>query len=166
MAERRWWAGSLAVAITIIGLLAVTVVTLVSAGRPPTDRVQELAQQLRCPVCKSVSIAESPSDTATAMRQIVAEQVAAGRSDTAIIGYFRARYGDWVWLDPPARGTTLLLWLLPVGAALSGAAAVAGRVRRRSQPSTPDLDPSDRAQLDAAVSRARAVAHLDEEEGP
>ena len=103
MAERRWWAGSLAVAITIIGLLAVTVVTLVSAGRPPTDRVQELAQQLRCPVCKSVSIAESPSDTATAMRQVVAEQVAAGRSDAEIIGYFRARYGDWVWLDPPAR---------------------------------------------------------------
>lgn len=162
MAERRRRAGSVAVAAAILGLLAAVVVTLVSAGRPAPDRVQELAQQLRCPVCKSVSIAESPSDTATAMRQVVAEQVAAGRSDAEIIGYFRARYGDWVWLDPPARGTTLLLWLLPAAAVIAGAALVATRARRRDGPAPAPLD---RARVDAAVARARAE-HPDSEDGP
>ncbi len=170
MAERsRTRAGSLAIGLAILGLLAVTVLTLLTAVHPAPNRVQELAQQLRCPVCKSVSIAESPADTATAMRQVVAEQVAAGRSDTEILGYFRARYGDWVLLDPPARGATLALWLVPLGTAAVGAALVAARVRRsgeaRSTQPTTELSEPARARLDAAVTRARATP-LDGQDGP
>ncbi|MBN9098028.1 MULTISPECIES: cytochrome c-type biogenesis protein [unclassified Pseudonocardia] len=164
MPERRW--SSVAVAVAVLGLLTISVVTLISAGRPDPDRVQELALQLRCPVCKSVSIAESPSDTATAMRQVVSEQVAAGRSDAEVIGYFRARYGDWVWLDPPARGTTLLLWVLPVGATVAGAALVWARARGRDRPAPAPPAPLDRARVDAAVARARATIHPDGEDGP
>ena len=87
-------------------LLAVAVIGLLRGGPAPVDRAYELEQRLRCPVCKSVSIAESGSDTAVAMRQVVTEQIAAGRSDAEIVDYFRARYGDWVLLDPPARGST------------------------------------------------------------
>lgn len=87
------------VAATVL-LLAVAVIGLLRGGPAPVDRAYELEQRLRCPVCKSVSIAESGSDTAVAMRQVVTEQIAAGRSDAEIVDYFRARYGDWVLLDP------------------------------------------------------------------
>jgi cytochrome c-type biogenesis protein CcmH len=155
---------SLAVALAVLGLLAVTVVTLLTADRPAPDRAQELSQRLRCPVCKSVSVAESPSDTATAMRQVVAEQVAAGRSDTEIIDFFRARYGDWVLLDPPTRGSTLLLWLVPLAVALVGVAVVLARVRAGPHASAEELPASARSRVDAAVARVRAAGPDAEDE--
>lgn len=165
MAERtRWRAGSFAVTLAILGLLAVTVATLATATRPAPDRVQEIAVRLRCPVCKSVSIAESPSDTATAMRQVVAEQVAAGRTDREIVDFFRARYGDWVLLDPPTRGSTLPLWLVPLAAAALGVALVLARARRRPDPPAAELPEHERARVEAAVARARAAGTCGENE--
>ncbi|OZM76440.1 cytochrome c-type biogenesis protein CcmH [Pseudonocardia sp. MH-G8] len=165
MAEpTRRRAGTLAVALAILGLLAVTVGTLLTATRPAPDRVQELAERLRCPVCKSVSVAESPSDTATAMRQVVAEQVAAGRTDREIVGFFRARYGDWVLFDPPTRGSTLPLWLVPLAAAVLGAALVLARVRRRRDAPTVEPTDDERARVEAAVARARAAGTAEEDE--
>ena len=148
---------SLAAPITAIGLLAVTVVTLLAAPRPAPDRVQELSERLRCPVCKSVSIAESPSETAAAMRQVVAEQVAAGRTDQQIVDHFRARYGDWVLLDPPRRGPALLLWLAPLAVAALGVAVVLARARPRPQAPPQELTESARYRVDAAVRRARTA---------
>ncbi|MQA13498.1 MAG: cytochrome c-type biogenesis protein CcmH [Pseudonocardiaceae bacterium] len=145
---------NLGIVIIAMALLAVTAVGLLIGRSGETDRAYELQQRLRCPVCTSVSIAESQSDTAVAMRRVVEEQVAAGRSDKQIIEYFRARYGDWVLIDPPARGRTLLVWLLPAVVALAGLAAVLAHARRAPPPAG-DLSPADRARVDAALARAR-----------
>ncbi|OZM79962.1 cytochrome c-type biogenesis protein [Pseudonocardia sp. MH-G8] len=165
MPERRRLrrTGSLAVALTILGLLAVTVIALATATRPDPDRAQELAERLRCPVCKSVSIAESPSEMATAMRQVVAEQVAAGRTDREITDFFRARYGDWVLLDPPTRGSTLPLWLVPLAVAALGAAVVLARVRHLHAPAV-ELSDRERSRVEDAVARARATGTGDGDE--
>ncbi|MHA6781805.1 cytochrome c-type biogenesis protein [Pseudonocardia saturnea] len=157
MPDRRRTA-SVVLVIAVLVLLAVTVVALSTATRPAPDRVQELAERLRCPVCKSVSIAESQSDTAVAMRGVVAEQVAGGRSDPEIVEYFQARYGDWVLFDPPAAGVTLALWLIPVAAAALGVAALLTRSRGRSRGPEPALSAPDRDRVDAAVARARAAS--------
>lgn len=150
---------SLAVAALTIALFTITVVTLLISARPVPDRVQDLAQALRCPVCQSVSIADSPSEQAVAMRQVVAEQVAEGLSDSEIVAFFRARYGDWVMLDPPPRGATLALWLVPPVVAVLGAALVAARARAHPLAGAgPELDDPDRARVDAAVTRARGAA--------
>ena len=140
-------------------LLAVAVIGLLRGGPAPVDRAYELEQRLRCPVCKSVSIAESGSDTAVAMRQVVTEQIAAGRSDAEIVDYFRACYGDWVLLDPPARGSTGLVWLLPAAAAPLGVMLLL--TRRRPEPA-PALSGSDRERVSAAVERIRAAEREDE----
>lgn len=138
-----------------VALLAATAVGLLLGERPGgADRADELQQRLRCPVCTSVSIADSPSETAVAMRRAVDEQIAAGRTDAQIVGYFRARYGDWVLIDPPARGRTALVWLLPAAAALLGLAAVLACARRAPPPAT-DLSPADRARVAAALTRSR-----------
>lgn len=156
MPDRRRIASAV-ILVAVLGLLAITVLTLSTAGRPAPDRVQELAQRLRCPVCKSVSVAESPSDTAVAMRGVIAEQVAAGRSDPEIVAYFRARYGDWVLFDPPAAGVTLALWLAPAAAAVLGAGLLLIRSRGRPRGPAPALSAPDQERVDAAVARARAT---------
>lgn len=156
MSDRR---GSLAVAVLTLALFTVTVVALLVSARPAPDRAQDLAESLRCPVCQSVSIADSPSEQAVAMRQVVAEQVAQGRSDAEIVAFFQARYGDWVLLDPPTRGVTLALWLLPPVVAVLGGVLVATRARARTHSGGPsELDEPDRARVDAAVARARTAA--------
>ncbi len=134
MKRRRWprWANRLAwLAAGVAGL--VIAVGLLTASPQPADRVEGIASRLRCPVCQSVSVAESPSATAQAMREIINRQVAEGRSDQEIIAYFVASYGEWVVIEPPARGGTLFLWLLPPAALLVGLLVAGGR-RRRGRP--------------------------------
>lgn len=133
----------------VVVLLGVVVAGLLTGG-PKPDRAAALEARLRCPTCKTVSIAESPSETAASMRRIVAEQVAAGRSDEEIIAYFTNRYGAWVLLDPPRRGSTLLLWLLPPAAAVAVIVVVLAR-RRRFADGARDLSDDQRARVRSAV---------------
>jgi cytochrome c-type biogenesis protein CcmH len=59
-------------------------------------------------------VAESNADLAHDMRRLIAEQLAAGRSDAEIIDYFRARYGDFVLMSPPRQGSGAPLWWAPL----------------------------------------------------
>lgn len=147
---RRGLLTQIGVAAVIAALLAVVVIRLLSAGPAAVDRTHALEERLRCPVCRAVSIADSPSATAASMRGIVAQQVAAGRSDEQVIAYFTGRYGAWILLDPPARGSTLLLWLLPPAAAGLGVILLLTRSRRpHDGPS--ELSEGDRRRVAAAV---------------
>jgi len=138
--------------LALVGLLTVVVVGLLGgSGRPP-DRAAELDARLRCPVCKSVSIADSPAETASAMRLVVREQVAAGRSDAEILAYFEERYGPTVRLDPPAAGRSLWLWVLPAIAAVAGVGLVL--TRSRAGP-LPTLSERDRALVAAELTALR-----------
>ena len=163
-AERRAGA-SRPVAVAILVLLAVTVAVLATSAPPQPDRAQQLAESLRCPVCQSVSVADSPSETAVAMRQTVADQIAAGRTDAEVLDYFRARYGDWVVLDPPLRGVTIALWVVPGAAALLGGGVVLAMARRREHHPDGELSEQDRARVGAAVEAARAAA-VDRDDAP
>lgn len=143
---RGWLTGVL-----IVTLVAVAVAVLLAGRGGADDRAAQLEQRLRCPVCKSVSIAESPSSTASSMRRIVESQVAQGQSDEQILDYFTARYGEWVVMDAPLRGDTLPLWLIVgAGAALGAGVLLAGTARRRR--SVPELTAADHAEVQAALA--------------
>ncbi len=96
----------------------------------PEARAQRLGNQLRCPVCRGVPIAGSPSGLAREMMDVVRQQVAAGKSDEEILKYFEERYGEWVLLTPKAEGINLLVWILPGFVLLGGAAAIIIHLRK------------------------------------
>ncbi|MDH3425595.1 MAG: cytochrome c-type biogenesis protein CcmH [Acidimicrobiia bacterium] len=114
-----------------VALAAIVVVGIAVGDQSPQNRAQALGSRIKCPVCQGEAIVDSPSETATAMMEIVAEQVDQGRTDDQILEFFRARYGDGILLDPPFRGRTLALWLLPVGAVAAGIILI---LRRRQSP--------------------------------
>jgi len=89
------------------------------------DGVRRIARQLRCPICESVSVADSPADLAIQMRALVRRKLEAGESDRQILDYFVAAYGDSVLLEPPRRGLGWLVWLGPVIALGAGALVLA-----------------------------------------
>jgi cytochrome c-type biogenesis protein CcmH len=121
----------LASAAAVVVPLVVIVVGLLHdpAGEP--DRARSLAARLRCPVCSSESVADSPSRTAREMVDLIDEQVRDGRSDSEVLAFFRQRYGDWILLDPPKSGRTWAVWALPVVALAGGMVLVGMQVRRR-----------------------------------
>lgn len=153
---RQWGLAGL-----IVVLLTVAVAGLFGGNGDGPDRALALEQRLRCPVCKSVSIAESPSETAASMRRIVTEQVAAGRTDEQVIGYFTDRYGAWILLDPPPEGETLLLWLLPLLAAGGGIVVLVTRSRRPAG-GPAELPGADRDRVQAALGEYRWRAEEEE----
>jgi cytochrome c-type biogenesis protein CcmH len=114
-------------AVVTVGLAAVVVVGLVMGDRTDEDRARAIGSRVKCPVCQGVAIADSPSETARAMMDVVEERIAEGWSDQQIIDYFRERYTDSIVIDPPFAGNTLLVWLLPGVAVVAGVFMIASR---------------------------------------
>ncbi len=106
-----------------LGLLCVLAAPL--ADPAAEARAMALGDELRCPVCQGMPIAESPADMAQSMMGRVRELVAEGKSDAEVKGYFVERYGEWVLLSPVAEGFNLTVWLLP-GLAFVVALALVG----------------------------------------
>jgi cytochrome c-type biogenesis protein CcmH len=109
------------------------------------DRVREIAAELRCVVCQNLSVADSPSDLAKEMRNLVREQVQQGKSREEVQAYFVSRYGEYVLLSPPKRGFNLLVWGLPFLAIVAGGGVVylvARRWTERAPTDRPAVDPA------------------------
>jgi cytochrome c-type biogenesis protein CcmH len=105
-------------------VLGVVVTALVLTSPSEADRVERLGNSIRCPVCQGESIADSPSTMARDMMDLVSERVTQGRSDEEIVDELLRSYSGAVLLDPPASGSTLVLWLAPVAALLIGAGVI------------------------------------------
>ena len=82
---------------------------------------QSLFRELRCVVCEGQSLAESDAVLAQQMRAEIRAQVANGQTQTQVLDYFRARYGDAILLNPRLTAHTVLLWLAPLLFMLLGA---------------------------------------------
>lgn len=115
-----------------------------AAGSDVEDRVREIASELRCVVCQNLSVADSPSDLAKEMRNVVRDQVQQGKSREEVQAYFVSRYGEYVLLAPPKRGFNLLVWGLPFLAVLAGGGVVYLVARRWAEQKPgvrPTVDP-------------------------
>lgn len=114
-----------------------------SARTAPGDaRVDSLtarvANQLRCPVCRSQSVLESSSDLANRMQSVIRERLARGDSPAEVRAYFVDKYGEWILLRPRAEGINLLVYVLPALALLAGGWVVARRLNRWSSEGVTD----------------------------
>jgi len=97
-------------------------------------RTSALSSHLRCVVCQGLSIEDSPSELARQMRDIVKDQLRSGKSEEEVRAYFISKYGEWILLEPKARGFNLLIYVLPAFALLAGAGLIIRAVRRWTSP--------------------------------
>ena len=84
-------------------------------------------------VCQNQSIDDSDAPLARDLRLLVRERIASGDSDSQVIDFLVARYGEFVLLKPRFSPHTLLLWLLPPLALAGGGLTLWLYSRRRSK---------------------------------
>jgi cytochrome c-type biogenesis protein CcmH len=96
-------------------------------------RARDLSRELRCMVCQNQSIDDSEAPLARDLRLLVRERIAAGDTDSQVIDFLVARYGEFVLLKPRLNPHTWLLWFLPPLVLAAGALAVWSNGRRRSR---------------------------------
>jgi cytochrome c-type biogenesis protein CcmH len=119
--------------VALVALAMLVAAGLLSAAPVDENTVREIGAQLRCVVCQSLSVADSPSETANQMREIIRERLAAGQTPEQIKAYFVDKYGLWILLSPPKQGFSLLVWVVPFALLLAGLVLVALVVRRWSR---------------------------------
>jgi cytochrome c-type biogenesis protein CcmH len=94
-------------------------------------RARNLSKELRCMVCQNQSIDDSEAPLAHDLRVLVRERLTAGDTDSQVLNFLVARYGEFVLLRPPLAWHTAALWGLPPAALLIGVAAMIIVARRR-----------------------------------
>lgn len=97
-------------------------------------RTTAVAHQLRCPVCQGESIQDSPAQLAKQMRDVVRDQLAAGKTPDEVKAYFVSKYGEWILLEPRVAGFNLLIYVLPWAAVFGGLAVIVVAVRKWTRP--------------------------------
>ena len=102
------------------GAAALVVGAIVWAAWPssgtatPASRAHELATELRCPDCQALSVADSTTTSAEAIRADLLRRTTAGESDAEIRQVYINRYGESILLKPTSTGLGLVVWVLPV----------------------------------------------------
>jgi len=114
-------------------VLGVALLIGVTGTRPPRtaeDRARALAESVACPVCDGQSVAESDSEAAKGIRNVITSRISEGATDAQIRDELAASYGEHILLTPGRTGVASLVWTLPVVALIAALAGLVLTFRR------------------------------------
>ena len=153
---RVWQAMIIATAIALIATACSS-----RADVPEEERrAYSLNKTIMCPVCPGESIDQSQNALAGQMRGIVSDRLARGWTEQQIKDFFVERYGPSVLLEPPRRGISLAVWIVPpVGVIVAGLILAATlrtmrRAPRREAEAEPGLTEEERARYFSRIETA------------
>jgi cytochrome c-type biogenesis protein CcmH len=103
-----------------------------------SERARSIGVTIKCPVCGGENVADAKASVAQAMREVIARELASGKTDDEVRAVIETQYPD-TQLVPPKSGLASLVWVLPVVVFVIGGAALA-RAFRRWRVDDADLD--------------------------
>jgi cytochrome c-type biogenesis protein CcmH len=154
---------SLRYLLVVLALLSATPLRAVQVDEILPDRGLEtraraISCELRCMVCQNQSIDDSEAPLARDIRLLVRERLKAGDSDTQVVDFMVARYGEFVLLKPRMSWHTAILWGAPLTILTVGIFAIGFSVLRRSAgsllPEVAKLSEAERLKL-SAIERSQ-----------
>ena len=126
--------------VAILLLIALTSVALAQDGTPPptpvtkqevtADDVNRVARQMYCPVCENEPLDACRTAACQQWRAQIGQMLSEGQTEQQIKDYFVAGFGVRVLAQPPAQGTSLLLYVLPIMGLVVGVVIVIWLLRR------------------------------------
>jgi cytochrome c-type biogenesis protein CcmH len=139
----------------VAAVLVVAPVALASEARPT---LEDLEDEIMCPVCPGETLEQSSSPAAQQVERFIAVRIRAGDSKQEIKDKLVAQYGPRILAAPPREGFDLLAWVLPLAGAVAGALVLgfaAWRWSRGREPPAagPPLEPELERRLDRELAR-------------
>ena len=130
-----------------LALLAAMLLPAITEAQGPADpsktasdnEVNAIARKLYCPICENTPLDVCPTQACKDWRELIRQQLSQGWTEPQIVDYFVANYGPQVLAEPPPRGFSALVWILPVIGLLGGGVFL-WRVLRRWQTRQPPRD--------------------------
>ena len=122
-------------------------------------RFHELSADMRCPKCQNQNLADSNAAIATDLKQKIYLMLEADKSDTEIVDYMVARYGDFVLYEPRFNAQNAVLWLGPGALLLLGLIVVIWLTRNRNNKNAenteqvPELDAKQEKALQQLLNK-------------
>jgi len=101
-----------------------------ASSRTPAERARAIAETIKCPTCRSQSVANSDAAAAEYIREKIDELIEEGRSDDEIRSYFADRYGEEILLTPSSSGLAGVVWMAPVAVLVVAVAGLGLAFRR------------------------------------
>lgn len=80
---------------------------------PSDDEVNEVAEDLYCPVCENIPLDTCGTAACEQWRNVIRDKLSEGWTEEQIQNYFVAQYGDRVLAEPPRRGFNWLIYVVP-----------------------------------------------------
>jgi cytochrome c-type biogenesis protein CcmH len=145
---------SRAALVAVLALVAAPVA--LAAEQRPT--LQDLEDEIMCPVCPGETLEQSSSPAAQQVERFIAARIRAGDSKQEIKDKLVVQYGPRILAAPPREGFNLLAWVLPLVGAVAAALVLgfaAWRWSRGREPPAPGppLDPEVERRLDRELAR-------------
>ncbi len=120
-------------------VLRITSPVAAQGGPVTDDQVNAVARRLSCPVCENIPLDVCDTQACIQWRDLIRQKLEAGETPEQIIAYFHETYGDRVLQEPPRRGFTGLLWILPLAGAAAAALILAWSLRSMLEAAPPAL---------------------------
>ena len=123
----------------VLPLLVLGVALLIGSGvfdssaQTVAQRAAVIEADVRCPACTDLSVAQSNSTTAIAVRHQIESMVASGSSTADIDQTLVSEYGQTILLTPPDSGGIPLIWIIPLVLGVGALGAVSVLFWRRSR---------------------------------
>jgi len=125
-------------------------------------RFHDLSADMRCPKCQNQNLADSNAAIAQDLKQKIYLMLEADKTDTEIVDYMVARYGDFVLYEPRFNAQNAVLWLGPIVLLVLGLLMVIWLTRSRNKAkqdnkSIPELDAKQQQQLQDVLNKDNKV---------
>lgn len=131
---------------------SVTLESFTFADAAEEQRFKDLIEEIRCLVCQNQSLIDSDAELAHDLRAEVYGMMQTGKSDSQIIEFLVARYGDFVLYSPPVKPSTWLIWFGPFVLLLIAALLLFRSLRRQQRAPEQAITETDRQRLEQLLS--------------
>jgi cytochrome c-type biogenesis protein CcmH len=142
-------------------LAAALLLAAPAAASEQHPTLNELENQIMCPVCAGETLAQSDSPAAAQVKRYIQRRIAAGDTRSEIKRELVSQYGTRILAAPPRHGFDLLAWVLPLIGILAGAGAIGLLAWRWSR--VREEPPAESASLNGRPLDSDLERRLDEE---
>ena len=73
----------------------------------------EILKNLRCLVCQGQSVAESNSEFALTLKEVIRDRIEKGETKKQIYSFLSEKYGEWIIYKPSFSLQNFALWTVP-----------------------------------------------------